>query len=364
MADYENQILEKVNRFSHLLEPYGTVATAEPAVFHSPATGYRMRAEFRVWHEEEALDYVMFDQQTKQRYTLSDLPIACTTIRELMPQLLDAIRPRAELRHRLFQVEFLANKAGDCILSLVYRRPLDAAWEAAAPALASELGVQLIGRSRKQRIVIGVDHLTESFTVAGREFHYQQIENSFTQPNATINECMLNWVVDQLKAIAEPVPRDFLELYCGNGNFTLPASLLFRRTLVTEISRASIRALEHNLRVNHIDNVDHARMTALELSEAITGVRPFFRLRDIPLADFSFSTMLVDPPRAGVDEITLGLMRDIDTLVYISCNPETLAANVASLADTHTITAAAVFDQFPGTPHIESGLVLCKKKAS
>jgi len=355
MVEYENQILEKVNRFSQLLEPFGTPV---PSVFRSPATAYRMRAEFRVWHQDEALDYVMFDQATKERYAVTDLPIACTTIRELMPRLLNAIRTRPELRRRLFQVEFLANKAGDCIVSLVYRRPLDAAWEAAAPGLASALGVQLIGRSRKQRILIGTDHITETFTVAGRAFRYQQIENSFTQPNATINECMLNWVVDQLTAIAEPSPRDFLELYCGNGNFTLPVSLLFRRTLVTEISRASIRALEHNLKTNQVEEVDHARMTALELSQALTGVRPFFRLRHIPLADFSFSTMLVDPPRAGVDEVTLGLMRNIDTLVYISCNPETLAANVAALVDTHTITAAAVFDQFPGTLHIESGVVL------
>lgn len=358
MDKYDIQIKEKVGRVSLLLTPFGAPA---PEVFRSPPTEYRMRAEFRVWHEDEALDYVMFDRETKERYTLDDLPIACTAIRRLMPRVLDSVRPRPELRHRLFQVEFLANKAGDCILSLIYRRPLDEAWQQAAGELASELGVQLIGRSRKQRIVIGEEHLTETFTVGGRAFQYRQIENSFTQPNAIINERMLNWVVDQCSAIAEEPPRDLLELYCGNGNFTLPVSRLFRNTLVTEINRASIRALEHNLAANHIENVFHARMSALELSEALTGVRAFNRLRHVPLAELSFSTILVDPPRAGVDEVTLGLMRGIDTIVYISCNPETLAANIASLADSHAVHAAAVFDQFPGTPHIESGVVLRRK---
>ncbi|OZA17473.1 MAG: hypothetical protein B7X85_05060 [Thiotrichales bacterium 17-46-47] len=71
--------------------------------------------------------------------------------------------------------------------------------------------------------------------------------------------------------------------------------------------------------------------------------------------------MLVDPPRAGLDELTRALTQRFDIIVYISCNPETLARDIATWQETHELTRAAVFDQFPYTHHIEVGVVLQRK---
>ncbi len=69
----------------------------------------------------------------------------------------------------------------------------------------------------------------------------------------------------------------------------------------------------------------------------------------------------MDPPRAGLDDGTIALAKDFDNILYISCNPETLRANVAALSATHRIAAAAAFDQFPYTHHLECGLLLQRR---
>ncbi len=119
-----------------------------------------------------------------------------------------------------------------------------------------------------------------------------------------------------------------------------------------------MRSALHNLTDNGIDNVDVVRMSSEEFTDALNGVRPFNRLKHIDLADYDFTTLFVDPPRAGLDDDTLALAGHFRRILYISCNPQTLRANIDSLADTHRIRRLALFDQFPYTDHIECGALL------
>jgi tRNA (uracil-5-)-methyltransferase len=70
--------------------------------------------------------------------------------------------------------------------------------------------------------------------------------------------------------------------------------------------------------------------------------------------------VFVDPPRAGLDADTEKLVCRFDRILYISCNPTTLAQNLAQISKTHRIEATAVFDQFPWTDHLESGVLLSR----
>ena len=151
-----------------------------------------------------------------------------------------------------------------------------------------------------------------------------------------------------------------LELYCGNGNFTLPLSRCFRQVLATEISKTSVHAAEWSIAENGCDNIKIARLSAEELTEAMNGVREFRRLQEagINVADYDISTVFVDPPRAGIDDDTLNMLQGFERIIYISCNPLTLADNLNTLAQTHRIVKAAVFDQFPHTHHVEAGVLL------
>lgn len=340
-------------RFAHLEPP-------ELEVFASPPSHYRQRCEFRVWHEGDDLFYAMFkvdpqDPKDKTIIRLDQYPVASRRINELMPKLIDAVRDNTALRRKLFQVEFLTTLSGEALITLIYHRQLDEAWEHEARALQQHLDASIIGRARKQRRVLDRDHVWERLEVDDREFVYQQVENSFTQPNARISQAMLHWARDVTDGSHE---RDLVELYCGNGNFTVALAENFRRVLATEISRTSVASANVNLEANGVENAVVARMSAEEFAEALAGEKGGRRVAEMALADYDFSTVLVDPPRAGLDEQSCERLRGYGRIVYISCNPSTLMNNLQQLHDTHAIRRFALFDQFPWTDHCECGVLL------
>ncbi len=330
----------------------------ELEVFRSPVSHFRMRAEFKLWLSDDTASYAMYvPGQAKKTFIITDFLVASELINELMPKMLHAFNATEILRRRLFQVEFLTSTTGEAVVTLIYHRPLDDEWTALAETLSQQLKVSIIGRSKKQKIVIGNNYVNEVFRVGGRDYHYRQVEAAFSQPNAAVCEKMLNWACD----VARPLEGDLLELYCGNGNFTLPLADQFDKVLATEISKSSVNTALTNLAENKITNVQLVRMSSEELVEAMAGVRKFRRMEGIDLDTFNFGTLFVDPPRAGLDQGTLDLARNFDNIIYISCNPGTLQRDVKSLFSTHGIEKFALFDQFPYTEHRECGLLLSRR---
>lgn len=351
---YEAQLRPKLAALRTLFEP---LDAPEPEVFRSPPVHYRQRAEFRFWHTDNDAYYAMFDPAAPREPLRVDVfPPASRRINELMPELQKMLLQIPELKSRLFQVEFLDTLAGETLLVLIYHRRLGADWEDAARVLATTLGVQIIGRSRGQRIVIGGDFVTERLLVDGRELVLRQPEGCFTQPNAEVNRAMLAWA-----RAASTAGGDLVELYCGIGNFTVAVAEHFDTVLATEINKTAIAAAAHNLAANGVTNTFIARLSSEEASAALARTRPFRRLRGFDLDHFAPRTVLVDPPRAGLDPQTLAQVSGFERIVYISCNPQTLCANLRALATTHRIERLAVFDQFPYTPHLECGVSLHRR---
>ncbi len=360
--NYEALLAAKVADTRALLAPFNAPA---PDVFRSSTTGFRQRAEFRVWHDGDKLDYVMFRRDDpKTPVPVTAFPIASERIQSLMPELRSRLASNTELRRKLFQVEFLGTLSGELLVTLAYHRPLEAAWESEARKLQYSLSAvghatSLIGRSRKQKIVLGNEFVTEALPVTGRKFRYRQYEQAFSQPNAEVNIHMIEWACEQASGLA----GDLLELYCGNGNFTLPLSQHFDRVLATEVAKVSARAARHNIEDNGVQNVELVRLSAEEVAAAMAGERVFRRLAELPqpLADYTLNTVFVDPPRAGMDENTTAMTAAFNTILYISCNPQTLAENLATLSRTHEVSAFALFDQFPYTDHMECGVMLRRR---
>ncbi|WP_049630178.1 tRNA (uridine(54)-C5)-methyltransferase TrmA [Cellvibrio sp. pealriver] len=352
-ASYQHQLNEKLTRIQ---QDFSGFSHPPIQVFTSSEKHYRMRAEFRVWHKQDRSEFVMFDAD-KKPYSITEFPVGSLLINKLIGQLLPAINSDELLRHKLYQVEFLTAQSGESLITLIYHKELTAEWSERARQLKQQLGADIIGRSRKQKLLIERDYVIERMQVLGREFVYQQVEASFTQPNAGVCEKMLAWAVENSKGFG----GDLLELYCGNGNFTLPLSQNFSKVLATEVAKSSVDSAQFNIQQNQINNIQIARMSSEEFSQAMDGVREFNRLRHINLADYHFSTIFVDPPRAGLDPHTTSITQRFDNIIYISCNPETLRENLHTITQTHEITAFALFDQFPYTHHAECGVILKKK---
>lgn len=360
---YQTLLAEKVSRVGDMLAPHTTLT---PEVYPSPPTGFRMRAEFRMWHDGDDLNYVMYRREDpKTPVPIHQFPIACEAIQRLMPALLAALKPNLSLRRKLFQVEFLSTLAGESLVTLIYHRKLDEQWQQAAEQLRSELQdlcgeLSIIGRSRKQKLVLGQEWVWETLDIDGQRYRYQQYEQAFTQPNARVNMQMISWACRQ----ADGLEGDLLELYCGNGNFTMPLAARFPNVIATELAKVSVRAARENMRENAVDNIHIIRLAAEEVTQAMNREREFRRLAELPrpLHEYNLRTVFVDPPRAGLDEATVQMVSRFDTIIYISCNPGTLADNLSRLVHSHEVEQFALFDQFPYTDHMECG-VLLKRKA-
>ena len=357
-SSYQQQLDAKIERIQTQFSEFNPPSLE---VFASPEQHFRMRAEFRIWHTDDEMFYAMFERdadQQKKVIRIDEFPIADQSINTLMPSLLTELKSNEVLAKRLFEVHFLATLKGEILVTLVYRAPLNEAWETSAKQLAEKLNIKIVGRSRGQKLVLSDEFVIEELQVFERKFQYKQIESSFTQPNAQVCQKMLEWACNT----AESSEKDLLELYCGNGNFTLPLSLKFNRVLATELAKSSVYAAQWNIQENQIDNIQVARLSAEEFTQAYNGEREFRRLQEaeIDIQSYQFDSVFVDPPRAGIDDDTLKLLQGFNHIIYISCNPDTLHDNLKTLLQTHKIVKFAMFDQFPYTHHIESGVLLEK----
>ena len=293
---YDAQLAEKVVRLQSMMTPFNAPV---PEVFRSPVSHYRMRAEFRIWHDGDDLYHIIFDQQTKSRIRVDSFPAASELINQLMTLIIDGVRDNPVLRHKLFQIDYLTTQSNQAIVSLLYHKALTDEWREQAEALrdalrAQNINVHLIGRATKTKIMLDQDYVDERLPVAGKEMVYRQVENSFTQPNAAMN-------------------------------------------------------------------VQIVRMAAEEFTQAMNGVRQFNRLEGIDLKSYQCETIFVDPPRSGLDSETEKMVQAYPRILYISCNPETLCKNLETLSQTHKVERLALFDQFPYTHHMECGVLLTAK---
>ena len=331
--------------------------TEEITPFYSPDAHYRARAEFKIWHIDDEIHYAMNPMERGAKMVLiEECPMVIEPIAALMWPLLESIKA-LEMGFKLFGLDFLSSSEGEIAISMLYHRRLDEAWQVQANALAEKHNIKVIGRSRKQKVILGEDFVTETLNINAKTYEFRHIENSFTQPNPRVNEKMVGWALDQFKGIS----GDLLELYCGAGNFTIPFATQFEKVLATEISKSSINAAKKNMELNDVHNIAFVRMSAEEFVQALDGVRAFRRMKEIDLKSYELTTIFVDPPRAGMDEESCAFAARFKHILYISCNPETLKRDLELLSKTHKIEAMASFDQFPYTTHMEMGVKLKAK---
>ena len=356
--NYDEQLNYKIqrekNRFSNL-------TTCDFDIIKSTPKNFRNRAEFRVWWEKDEqnnkdiLTYAMNDFN-KEILKIDSCEIVSEDIKKLMPKLLSELEKSMILSFRLFAIEFLVSSTSDMLVTLIYHKKLEDEWINLAKQIEQKLNIKIIGRSRKQKIVLSSDFINESLNINNQEFKFAYEENGFTQPNTSVNIKMIEWVLNNTKKSN----KDLCELYCGGGNFTIPLSKKFNKVLATEISKTSIKSALRNCSLNGINNIEFIRMSSEEFVEALNEVRAFNRLKNIDLKSYDFDTIFMDPPRSGLDDTTRALAKNFPNIIYISCNPETLHRDLQELLKTHKIVRFALFDQFAFSEHIECGVILEK----
>jgi len=348
--EYQEALNLKYNNLKDLLSEF---YNDDIELFQSPISSHRARAEFKIWHLDNKCYYAMSNIDKNGVEILSECPKVLEPIAKVQYKLLEEINKNSILKDKLFSVEFLAGVSGEILVTMIYHKKLDELWQLEAKKLEDTFSIFIIGRARKQKVVLSQEYITEYLDIDGKRYIYNYYEGGFTQPNPFINQKMVSWALS-----VATKGEDFLEAYCGLGNFTIPLSFKFNKVLATEISKNSIKAAIENCKLNGVENIEFIRMDASDTAAALNKQREFKRLKDIDLDSYNFSTVLVDPPRAGLDENSINLIKTIESIIYISCNPITLARDLKELSKTHKVKKAALFDQFPYTHHIESGVYL------
>lgn len=167
------------------------------------------------------------------------------------------------------------------------------------------------------------------------EFH----ASDFTQVNLEINRLMINKAIELLTLTEQD---HVLDLFCGIGNFSLPISRQVASVLGVEGSAEMVQRAQNNATLNHINNV---RYIAADLASEFSFAH-----------GLKINKVLLDPPRAGAKEVLPHIIKlKPEKIVYVSCNPSTLARDAAELiAAGYRLNCAGVMDMFPHTAHVES----------
>ncbi len=164
----------------------------------------------------------------------------------------------------------------------------------------------------------------------------------FIQVNPAINQAVVGWVVELLN----PKPDErVLDLFCGLGNFTLPIARHAGWVLGIEGQTSLVGRARRNAEHNKINNVDFEVMDLADENLEAAFIPSYF------------DKVLLDPPRTGAREIIERLeFKGVKRLVYVSCNPATLARDAQILVHARGLflAAAGVLDMFPHTSHVES----------
>jgi len=347
---YEEQLRMKSEK---LQEMFGAFDMPPIEVIHGKDEHFRARAEFRVWHEGDRSFYAMRKRKEDGRGVIpvQECKIVDRAIYDIMTPLLNEIEKNDNLRFKLYEIDFLSNSKGELLVTLIYHKKVDETIAEDIKKLKNRFGnVDFIVRKKGRKYVFDKNFLIEELKIGSKTYKYKIIENTFSQPNRGMNEKMIEWAMKN----SEGLKGDLVELYCGNGNFTIPLSERFNRVIATEISKESIEAATYNADINNRSNITFLAMSAAEFSQLKKEDSPLIKKYDL-------KNVLIDPPRAGLDDKSREFVDSFENIIYISCNPETLLRDLETLAKNRDILAFAFFDQFPYTNHAECGVVLKKK---
>jgi 23S rRNA (uracil1939-C5)-methyltransferase len=187
---------------------------------------------------------------------------------------------------------------------------------------------------RETRTIAGKPYLREIF--AGLEFRL--LSDTFFQVNTETAEALFEVIKQRLNLQGEEI---LIDAYCGVGTFTLPLAQQVAQAIGIEVQQSSIEQAIINAEVNKINNVTF-------YAGAVESLLPQLLRPNI---------LLLDPPRKGCDRLVIESIRQTqpDKIVYISCQPATLARDLQLLCadDLYRLTFSQPADFFPHTAHIE-----------
>ena len=239
----------------------------------------------------------------------------------------------------------------DTILILRHLEPMTKGDESILKEYGDKLGITWYTQSGGlETIKPLIEPVNLTYSITDHNIEMSFLPNDFTQVNFALNQKMINLAIELLDLNSED---EVIDLFCGLGNFTLPISRYVKRIVGIEGDRGLVERAKANADANEITD---ASFYKADLFEDVSGFE-WFRGQ-------KYNKALIDPARTGAIEIVELLPKlSIERLVYVSCNPATLARDTARLIELgFSLMSAGVMDMFPQTAHVESIALFIRKK--
>ncbi|KJH81038.1 23S rRNA (uracil(1939)-C(5))-methyltransferase RlmD [Stutzerimonas stutzeri] len=326
-----------------LAEQLSRLAGIEPQEWAAPLSGpefcYRRRARLAVRWDNKArrLDVGFRASASQDIVAIHECPVLVQALQTLLPALL-AVLHALDKPQAIGHVELFSGTAEAVLVR--HTVALAEADLQRLTAFAHEQSVQLWLQGE------GAPQPLDTAYALGYRLPAWDLElawrpGDFVQVNAPVNEAM---VAQALEWLAPEAGERVLDLFCGLGNFALPLARAGAQVVAVEggeemVERARTNAAHNGLNGMHFYQAD--------LSKPLVEAQ---------WAEGGFAGVLLDPPRDGALEMvrqmtTLGARR----VVYVSCNPATLARDAAELiGQGYRLKRAGVLDMFPQTAHVEA----------
>ena len=340
------QNLERIGGFDQ--PPVDPVLAAEPL-------GYRNKATYPVkLGQDGSVQAGYYQKGSHFLINLNQCPIQDARLNPYLTRIkqdiqkqgwevYDEIKHRGEVRHLSLRI---GRQTGEVLLTIVARSSNLPKMEQHAQKWLERypdlVGVCLnINPERtnaifgpETRTIAGRNSLTERF--AGLEFQIQP--TTFFQVNTEQAEALVEIIGTQLNLQGDEV---LVDAYCGVGTMTLPLSRQVRQSIGIESQREAIEQAQINAKLNEITNVEFQIGKVEDLLPQL-AVQP--------------NIVLLDPPRKGCEtQVIESLLRLLpQQIVYVSCNPATLARDLKLLSQSYQLTRVQPADFFPQTAHIEA----------
>jgi 23S rRNA (uracil1939-C5)-methyltransferase len=374
--DYRVQLSYKQQQVAESLERLGGLKDFAllPIVPADRLFHYRNKVEFSVGLDESGMPAVGFHPRGRWDVVLpvSDCLLAAAaanTVRAVVhDHLVDSSLTAWDARARsglLRQVMVrTGHHTGEVLVTLALTEPEPHA----VAELVKQLGAEVPGLVGVALAVIPAERAAappgEHHLLTGRDFIYETLGSlrlkisagAFFQTNTTMAHILYDTALRQAALSGTETVWD---LYSGIGSIALYLAGSARRVLGVEVVETAVDDARENARANRVENVEfltgNARVVLKELLEGRTAAK-------IGPPD----VVVVDPPRGGLANkvVARTALAAPGRVVYVSCNPTTLAPNLALFAESsYTPVSVTPVDMFPHTPHIEAVAVLQRRPA-
>lgn len=355
---YEEQLKQKGEIFADTLGRIGKVQR-ELVLPVSPSPdcyGYRSRIQLKLARKAGAPMLGFFKRGS---HDVVDLASGCALAAPVLNRLLAEIRgllPRLPQLEGIPQVDLAMGDDGDAIAVFHFRGKDPASLVdrllAARPELPSATGAYVkCGEKGEMQYVFGVDSLSYGVPAGlfpgSRQMRLRFSRGGFSQVNYRQNLELIRTVGEWggLQGGAR-----VLDLYCGNGNISVPVAPLVREVVGVEGYAPSIADAVANAEANGVANASY------QVGDAALSVRRLLKRKE------KFDLVILDPPRAGAEAAGDLALLAPERIVYVSCDPSTLARDLAQLCGAgYRVARSKPVDMFPQTYHVESVTELIRR---